>query len=79
MPLSIHRTMIVSGKQFKESFNRGPNPYPDYPHFYALSGFTDKTNGQRLKNGVVEVLCAKEFVWVPVGNECRCGDFHEEE
>jgi hypothetical protein len=77
--IGIHRTMIVAGERFHESTDRGPAPYPKRPHFYPFSTFSGTTSGQRVENGVIEVLCSSEFVWVPVGKECRCGEFHEEE
>jgi hypothetical protein len=77
--LNIHRTMIVASEPFEGSVDRGPTPYVFFPHFFPFSGFTDRTNGQRIKSGVLEVFCASEFVWVPVNRECRCGDIHDEE
>jgi len=75
--LHIHPTMLVAGTPYKDSFNRGPEPYVKYPHFFQLEGWSRDSAATREKGGVTEVLCATNFMWVPVNTECLCGQVHQ--
>lgn len=38
----VHATMIVSKRKFPGSVDRGPEPYPEWPHFVALTRWRDR-------------------------------------
>ena len=69
--LHIHSTMIVSGNPYAESFDRGPDPYPKYPHFYKLTGWTDQSHGANETVGTIG--CPECHRPVPKTGECECG------
>jgi len=75
--LHIHPTMLVAGTPYKDSFNRGPEPYVKFPHFFQLEGFSRDGAAMHEKGGVTEVFCATSFTWVPVSTECLCGQVHQ--
>ena len=74
--LHIHKTMLVARRPFTGSVDRGPTPYPEYPHFFPLSGFVEKGSPLKVDEFDNTVLCPTRFIRVPAGFECECGEVH---
>ena len=74
--LHIHKTMLVARRPFTGSVDRGPTPYPEYPHFFPLSGFVEKGSPSKVDEFDNTVLCPTRFIRVPAGFECECGEVH---
>lgn len=75
--IRIHPWMIVAKKRYVGSRDRGKTPLAFHRHFYELSRWKDKNQGN-LSNIIesTQVLCPNLFLWVPAYTECQCGDSH---
>jgi hypothetical protein len=75
--IRIHPTMVLAKKCFAGSRDRGSKPNPIHRHHLPLVGWTDKSGGhpETLRRDR-EVFCQTEFLWVPIGTECPCGERH---
>jgi len=71
----IHPTMIVSRLHFLGSTS--PSRYPGHPYIFTLDNRSQDGSETKQKTGVSKVFCSKEFIWIPVGVECLCGEVHE--
>ena len=69
--LHIHPTMIVSGRSFDGSVDRGPEPYRAWPHFVDLDGMHDL--GKSKKETIGAIQCPDFHNPFPVTSECECG------
>jgi hypothetical protein len=81
--LHIHPDMLVARRPFQGSRDRrltDDNPYPNYPHFYELSGWSDVGSKALESKGIEKVLCPEWRVRVPPDKECGfCGGIHPKE
>jgi hypothetical protein len=78
--LHIHPDMLVAGEAFSGSRDRGVDPYPNYPHFFQLSGWSNKGSKLMESPGTPKVLCPVGFVKVVPGVVCDyCEEIHPKE
>ena len=69
--LHIHLTMIVSGIPYSGSTDRGPAPYPKYPHHLELEGWSDSSKSEAWTNKWI--TCPDNHNPFPITSECECG------
>ena len=78
--LHIHPDMLVARQPFQGSRDRrltDDNPYPNYPHFYQLSGWSNAGSKALESKGIEKVLCPVGFVGVLPGVVCDyCEEIH---
>ena len=63
--LHIHPDMLVARQPFQGSRDRrltDGNPYPNYPHFYQLSGWSNAGSKALESKGIEKVICPVAFV-----------------
>lgn len=78
--LHIHPDMLVAGEPFNGSRDRGVDPYPNHPHFYQLSGWSNSGSKSLESKGIPKVLCPDWNMRVPPDKECGfCGGIHPKE
>lgn len=72
----IHPTMIVARIEFPGSINRGPEPYPTYPHFLALPLFT-YTSTTAKSSAIDTTVCPVTYARQPAHVICpTCETLH---
>ena len=75
--LHIHPDMLVARKPFSGSRDRGVEPYPNYPHFFQLAGWSNKGSKPNESGGIPKVLCPVAFVRVLPEVVCDyCEEIH---
>ena len=81
--LHIHPDMLVARRPFQGSRDRrltNDNPYPNYPHFFQLSGWSNSGSKSLESKGIPKVLCPEWGMRVPPDKECGfCGGIHPKE
>ena len=76
----IHPDMLVARKPFSGSRDRGVDPYPNYPHFFQLAGWSNKGSKPNESAGTPKVLCPVAFVRVLPEVVCDyCEEIHPKE
>ena len=78
--LHIHPDMLVARRPFQGSRDRrltDDNPYPNYPHFYQLSGWSNTGSKSLESKGIEKVICPVAFVGVLPDVVCDyCEEIH---
>jgi hypothetical protein len=78
--LHIHPDMLVARQPFQGSRDRrltNDNPYPNYPHFFQLSGWSNTGSKALESQGIEKVLCPVGFVGVLPDVVCDyCEEIH---
>jgi hypothetical protein len=76
----IHPDMLVARNPFSGSRDRGVDPYPNYPHFFQLAGWSSKGSKPNESAGTPKVLCPVAFVRVLPEVVCDyCEEIHPKE
>lgn len=66
--LHVHPTMLVAGRSFRDSTDRGADPYPKYPHHLALAEWIHE------KGVSGRPVCPTCHLEVPLVGQCdHCG------
>jgi len=75
--LHVHPTMIVAAHPFRDSADRGPDPYPKHRHFLELGSWIDTAKPTSKTAASLTALCPVAHMHVPPNRACDyCGEVH---